>query len=77
MAHLVHLDRVNRRRTSVLWFLAHSVFGIDERHCGCSHHWSRYHGNVYRNADFDTSVDSQFLAFDRLPILLDSKSILA
>ena len=30
-----------------------------------------------KSADFDTSVDSQFLAFDRLPILLDSKSILA
>ncbi|SVC09319.1 uncharacterized protein METZ01_LOCUS262173 [marine metagenome] len=29
------------------------------------------------SADFDTSVDSQFLAFDRLPILLDSKNILA
>ena len=25
MAHLVHLDRVNRRRISVLWFLTHSV----------------------------------------------------
>jgi len=30
MAHLVHLDRLNRRRISVLWFLAHPIFGIDE-----------------------------------------------
>ena len=29
MAHLVHLDRLNRRRISVLWFLTHPIW-IDE-----------------------------------------------
>ncbi|HJP43289.1 MAG TPA: FAD-binding oxidoreductase, partial [Gammaproteobacteria bacterium] len=30
-----------------------------------------------QSTDFDTSVDSEFLAFDRLPIQVDSKSVLA
>jgi len=30
MAHLVHLDRLNRGRISVLWFLTHPISGIDE-----------------------------------------------
>jgi len=30
MAHLVHLDRLNRGRISVLWFLTPPISGIDK-----------------------------------------------